>query len=101
MSKLKYLVMGIDGQALGGLVGALANGELDGQAEVLVMPTPAPQVYHTDRAGVVRQIDFETFLNAAVQTEKTRRLNAMPGEKLIKDIVKARADKEAEKAVNQ
>jgi hypothetical protein len=104
MSKLKYLVVGMNNQELGQLINNLIGGEVEGPAEVLVC-NGNPQSFTLDPAtGAVKTLPFDKFLSDVVRHERRKLSLAGPGEALIKDIVKARAEKkeaEKEKAANQ
>lgn len=71
MAKIKYLVMGIDNQHLGGLVGTLVKGEIDAQAEFLCCEG-IPQAYKVGSAGQVVAMPFETLLTELVKQERMK-----------------------------
>ncbi len=71
MSKIKYLVMGIDNQHLGGLVGTLIQGEIDRDAE-LICCEGSPQAYKVGPNGQVVAMPFETLLTELVKKERAK-----------------------------
>jgi hypothetical protein len=72
MSKIKYIVTGMNNQELGGLVGTLVKGELSEEAEILCC-LGTPQAYKVGAAGQVTALPFETLLSDLVRKERVRR----------------------------
>lgn len=91
MSKIKYLVTGIDNQVLGSLIGTLAQGELPGEANIIVVPQETPKAYVIGNGGATREITFAEFLAATVAVERKKIIERSSGEKLIQDIVEKSA----------
>lgn len=87
MSKIKYLVTGIDNQTLGGLVGTLIKGEIDGEAE-LICCQGFPQAYKISDRGQVVELPFGTLLTELIREEKLARVKLEAGEKLVQNIVR-------------
>jgi hypothetical protein len=69
LAKIKYLVMGIDNQHLGGLVGALIQGEISGDAELLCC-NGTPQAFKVEGSGQVVEVPFGTLLSELVRKER-------------------------------
>lgn len=88
MSKIKYLVMGIDNTELSNIIGNLIQGEVQGNAEVLVSPTTIPTVYSVDGVGTVRRVDFDRFLSQAVVNSRRQIALQGPVEKAVQEAVK-------------
>lgn len=89
MSKIRYVVMGIDENELGAMLGNLIQGELPEDAEVMVCPTTTPQVYSVDTVGTVRRVDFDRFLSQVVTNNRRQRAMQGPVEKVVQEMVKA------------
>lgn len=87
MSKIKYLVTGIDNETMGSIIGTLAANELPGEADIVVVPNETPRAYAVNPAGAVREIPFSEFLGAAVMVERKKISERSSGENLIKEIV--------------
>lgn len=91
MSKIKYLVTGIDNTVLGSLVGLLTSGELESGNDLVCCPGD-PKAYKVDDNGQVRAIPFDTLLSTLVRKERMRigfNLGGT-GEKLIQEVVKVK-----------
>jgi hypothetical protein len=88
MSKIRYAVIGIDNQMLSNLIGTLARGELEGRADIVVLPALVPQVYSvktTESGTFIKPVSFEAFLTDAVSKEREKLAKEGPGEKLLKE----------------
>jgi hypothetical protein len=87
MAKIKFLVTGIDNMVLGNLIGTLSIGELEGQAEVLVLAEPTPKTYTIGPNGGAKEISFSEFLTSAIGVERKKIIERSTGEKLIREVV--------------
>lgn len=88
MAKIKFVVMGINENELGAMIGNLIAGEAEGEAEVMVCPTTTPQVYSVDTVGTVRRVDFDRFLSQVVTNTRRQRAMQGPVEKAVQEMVK-------------
>ena len=86
MSKIKYLVTGIDNTVLGNLVGLLIGGELESGNDLVCCPGD-PKAYKVADNGQVKEIPFDSLLSTLVLKERMRAGFNLSGEKLIRDIV--------------
>lgn len=86
MSKIKYLVTGIDNTVLGNLVGLLIGGELESGNELVCCPGD-PKAYKVEGNGRVKAIPFDNLLSTLVMQERMRIGLNSNGEKLIQEIV--------------
>jgi hypothetical protein len=72
MAKIKYLVMGINNEVLGSLVGTLIRGEASGDTD-LVCCQGFAQAYKVGASGQVTELPFETLLSDLVRKERVKR----------------------------
>ncbi len=93
MSKIKYAVVGIDQQYLANLIGTLARGEVEGEADTVVLPVPVPMCYRISEgvqpgaATVAQEVPFSKYLGEAVTRERRRLVKTSIGEKVIGEVV--------------
>jgi hypothetical protein len=87
MSRIKFLVTGINNEVLGSLIGTLAQGELPGEAEIIVVPQQTPKAYVIGNGGQTREIPFTEFLAATVAVERKKIIERSSGEQLIQEVI--------------
>lgn len=87
MSKIKYLVAGVDNEELGKLIGNLVFGETQSDAEVIVSQQPVPRVFNLLPSGAAKEVSFAEFLTVTIQAERKKIADRSSGEGLIKNIV--------------
>ena len=82
MARIKYAVVGIEQNHLASLIGTLARGEVEGEADTVVLPAPVPVCYRiTDSltpgaATTAQEVPFGKYLGEAVTKERRRLVRA-------------------------